>query len=111
MKRYCLALDLKNDEQLISAYKKYHEKIWPEITKSIKESGIESLEIYLIENRMFMIMEVTDSFSFEKKSKMDKMNPKVQEWEKLMWNYQKALPMAKPGEKWLLMDKIYQLEK
>ena len=111
MKRYCLALDLKNDEQLISAYKKYHEKIWPEITKSIKESGIENMEIYLIENRMFMIMEVTDSFSFEKKSKMDKMNPKVQEWEKLMWNYQKALPMAKPGEKWLLMDKIYQLEK
>jgi L-rhamnose mutarotase len=111
MQRHCFALDLKNDAQLISAYKKYHQKIWPEITESIKESGIEKLEIYLVENRLFMIMEVNDSFSFEKKSEMDKMNPKVQEWEELMWKYQKALPTAKPDEKWLLMDKIYQLEK
>ena len=111
MQRHCFALDLKNDTQLISAYKKYHQKIWPEITKSIKESGIEKLEIYLVENRLFMIMEVNDSFSFEKKSKMDKMNPKVQEWEDLMWKYQKGLPTSKPDEKWILMDKIYQLEK
>lgn len=111
MKRHCLALDLKNDARLISAYKKHHKKIWPEITASITASGIANLEIYLIENRMFMIMDVDDSFSFEKKSNMDKMNSKVQEWEELMWEYQKALPTAKPDEKWILMDKIYQLEK
>ena len=104
-----MALDLINDEALIAEYKKYHEKIWPEITKSIKDAGIEALEIYIISNRLFMIMDVNESFSFEKKSKMDAQNPKVQEWEKLMWNYQKALPMAKPGEKWLLMEKIYEL--
>ena len=111
MQRHCFALDLKNDAQLISAYKKYHQKIWPEITESIKASGIEKLEIYLVENRLFMIMEVNDSFSFEKKSEIDKMNPKVQEWEELMWKYQKALPTAKPDEKWILMEKIYHLEK
>ena len=111
MKRYCFALDLKNDAQLISAYKKYHQKIWPEITESIVASGIQNLEIYLVKNRLFMIMEVNDSFSFEKKSKMDKMNPKVQEWEELMWKFQKALPTAKRDEKWILMDKIFQLEK
>ena len=110
MQRHCFALDLKNDAQLISAYKKYHQKIWPEITSSLKESGIEKLEIYLVENRLFMIMEVNDSFSFEKKSEMDKMNPKVQEWEDLMWKYQRALPTGKPDEKWILMDKIYQLD-
>lgn len=111
MKRHCFALDLKNDAELISAYKKYHQKIWPEITASIKSSGIENLEIYLVENRLFMIMEVNDSFSFEKKSKMDTMNSKVQEWEELMWKYQKALPTARPDEKWMIMEKIYQLEK
>lgn len=109
MKRHCLALDLKDDPKIISEYKKYHEKIWPEITNSIIESGIEVLEIYCVGNRLFMIMEVNDSFSFEKKSKMDANNPKVQEWETLMWNYQKALPIAKEGEKWILMDKIYTL--
>ena len=108
-KRYCYLCDLKDDPKLIEEYKKHHEKIWPEITASIKDAGIEGLEIYCIGNRMFMIMEVNDSFSFERKSKMDVENPKVQEWETLMWKYQQALPMAKKGEKWLLMEKIYEL--
>jgi len=109
MKRYCFALDLLNDPELISEYKKYHEKIWPEITESLIESGIENLDIYLTGNRLFMIMEVNDSFSFEKKTSMDLGNPKVQEWEHLMWKYQQALPWAKKDEKWILMDHIYQL--
>ena len=108
--RHCFALDLINDVELISAYKKHHKNVWPEIVKSITDSGIVNLEIYLVENRLFMIMEVTDSFSFEKKDKMDANNPKVQEWEALMWKYQQALPTAKDGEKWLLMDRIYQLK-
>lgn len=108
--RHCFALDLINDVELISAYKKHHKNVWPEIVKSITDSGIVNLEIYLVENRLFMIMEVTDSFSFEKKDKMDANNPKVQEWETLMWKYQQALPTAKDGEKWLLMDQIYQLK-
>ncbi len=110
MKRYCFALDLINNPELISEYKKYHEKIWPEITDSIKSSGIENLDIYLTGNRLFMIMEVNDSFSFEKKTSMDSDNPKVQEWESLMWKYQQALPWAKKDEKWMLMEKIYQLK-
>ncbi len=109
MKRYALALDLKDDPELIAEYKEHHKKIWPEITSSIKDSGIEKMEIYLIGNRMFMIMEVNDNFNFDQKSKIDQSNPKVQEWEALMWKYQQALPMAKPGEKWLLMEKVFQL--
>ena len=108
--RHCFALDLINDPELIMAYKKHHENVWPEIVKSIKDSGILALEIYLVENRLFMIMEVNDSFSFEKKDEMDANNLKVQEWETLMWKYQQALPTAKVGEKWLLMDQIYQLK-
>ena len=109
-RRYCLTLDLKNDPKLIAEYKKYHEKIWPEITESIKKSGIEDLEIYLLGTRMFMIMEVNQSFSFEKKGAADRSNPKVQEWEELMWRFQQPLPQAKPGEKWLLMERIFKLE-
>ncbi|MCL8006916.1 L-rhamnose mutarotase [Gelidibacter japonicus] len=108
--RHCFALDLINDVELISAYKKHHKNVWPEIVKSITDSGIVNLEIYLVENRLFMIMDVNDSFSFEKKDEMDANNPKVQEWETLMWKYQQALPTAKDGEKWLLMDQIYQLK-
>mgnify|MGYP000887215295 CR=1 FL=1 len=109
MKRYCLALDLKDDAALIAEYEAYHQAVWPEILHTITSSGITQMEIYRTGNRLFMIMEVDDSFSFRAKSEADAANPKVQEWETLMWKYQQALPMAKPGEKWILMDKIFEL--
>lgn len=110
-KRYCLTLDLKNDPQLIAEYRRYHEKIWPEITKSIKDAGIEDMEIYLLGTRMFMVMEVNERFSFENKAKADRENPKVRQWEELMWKFQEPLPEAGPGEKWLVMERIFKLEK
>jgi L-rhamnose mutarotase len=109
-RRYCLTLDLKDDPALIAEYKRYHGKIWPEITRSIRDAGIVDLEIYLHGTRMFMVMEVNESFSFERKAEADRNNPRVQEWEKLMWKFQKPLPGALPGEKWLLMDQIFKLE-
>ena len=109
MKKYCLALDLLDDDELINEYKKYHEKVWPEIIASIKNAGIKELEIYLVCNRLFMILEVNEDFSFEKKTNMDEENAKVQEWERLMWKYQQALPCAKKGEKWILMEQIFKL--
>lgn len=109
-KRYCLTLDLKDDPKLIAEYKRYHEKIWPEITESIKRAGIADMEIYLLGTRMFLIMDVKEDFSFEKKADADANNPKVQEWEERMWEFQKSLPQAKPGEKWLLMERIFKLE-
>jgi L-rhamnose mutarotase len=111
-KRYCLTLDLKNDPQLIAEYKQYHTpgNAWPEITKSIRDAGILDMEIYLLGTRMFMIMEVNEHFSFEAKSKVDRLNPKVQEWEKLMWKFQQPLPESAPGEKWILMEKIFKLQ-
>lgn len=107
--KYCLALDLTDNEKLIAEYEARHKKVWPEIIDSIKDSGITGLEIYRVFNRLFMIMETTEDFSFEKKNAMDAANPKVQEWEALMWSYQQALPQAKPGEKWMLMNKIFEL--
>ena len=110
-KRYCLTLDLKDDPKLIAEYERHHEKIWPEITESIRDSGIEDLEIYLLGTRLFMVMEVGENFSFAAKAKADQGNPKVQEWENLMWRFQEPLPNAKPGEKWMLMEQIFKLEK
>jgi len=109
-RRFCFTLDLKNDPALIAEYRKHHEKIWPEITESIKNSGIVDMEIYLLDTRMFMVMEVNESFTFEKKARADQRDPKVQEWEQLMWKFQQALPQAKRGEKWIRMERIFKLE-
>jgi L-rhamnose mutarotase len=109
--KYCLTLDLQNDPKLIQAYEEHHKNVWPEILKSIKESGILAMEIYRWEDRLFMIMETEQNFSFDKKAKLDSENPRIQEWENLMWDYQKALPGSKPGEKWKLMNLIFNFNK
>ena len=110
LKKYCLALDLIPDQELINEYIQYHQNVWPEILASIKESGIEQMEIYHIENRLFMIIEADDSFDFKQKEKLDKQNPTVQKWEQLMWKYQQAIPGGRAGAKWRLMHKIFDLE-
>ena len=110
MKRYCYALDLVDDKQLIKEYIDYHNKVWPEIQKSILDSGILLMEIYCVGNRLFMITDVNEDFSLDKRASNDSSNRKVQEWEDLMWKYQQKLPFAKKGEKWVLMDQIYKLK-
>jgi L-rhamnose mutarotase len=110
MQRYCFALDLIDSTELIHDYELHHKNVWPEILTSLKEAGIRELEIYRTGNRLFMIMDTDDEFSLEAKTASDNQNPKVQEWESLMWKYQQALPNAKPGEKWVLMDKLFKLD-
>lgn len=109
-RRYCFTLDLQEDPSLILAYEDWHKKVWPEVIAVIKEAGIESLQIFRVSTRLFMIMDVNDSFSFEHKAKLDAANEKVQDWENLMWQFQKPLPFSKPGEKWVLMNEIFTLK-
>jgi L-rhamnose mutarotase len=108
MKRYCLALDLKDDPSLIAQYEDYHREVWPEVLRNIHAAGVHTMEIYRTGNRLFMIMEVQASFSFEKQKEMDAGNATVQDWETLMWRFQQALPFAEPGEKWKVMEKIFE---
>jgi L-rhamnose mutarotase len=111
MKTYCLALDLKDDPQLIEEYKKFHQlaHIWPEVVESIKTDGVLGEEIYLAGTRMVMVLRTTDEFSFEAKAEKLRSNPKMRAWEELMWKYQQAIPGAKPGEKWVMMEKIFEV--
>lgn len=110
MKRYCFTLDLKDDQLLIKQYEEYHKKVWPEIIESITQAGITDMQIYRLGTRMFMIMDADDDFSFGKKQQLDAGNTKVTEWEELMWKFQKPLAEAKHGEKWVLMNKIFDLK-
>ena len=63
-RRYCLALDLKDDAQLIAEYKRYHESMWPEVRKSIRDAGIEEMEICLLGTCLFTILDLIEHFSF-----------------------------------------------
>lgn len=110
-KRYCLTLDLKNDPELIRQYKHWHEDkyIWPEITRGIREVGLEDMQIYLRGTRMFMIVEAGDHVDFDAAMKKLGTLPRQKEWETFVAAYQQPLPDAKPGEKWLPMERVFKL--
>ncbi|WP_288454149.1 L-rhamnose mutarotase [uncultured Acinetobacter sp.] len=110
MKRYCLALDLVNDAEKIQQYQQYHQKVWPEITTNICNRGVLDMQIWQVENRLFMIMETTDDYDADLAQSVAVSEPKNLEWETLMSQYQQVLPSAKPGEKWIEMEKIFDLK-
>ena len=107
--RSFLALDLKDDPTLIAEYISRHERIWPEIAASIRDAGITSMEIWRTGNRLTMVMETDERFDAAKKAAADAANPKVAEWEQLMWRFQQPLPWADPDQKWVPMQRIFDL--
>tara|TARA_B100001750_G_scaffold231123_1_gene228609 strand:- start:427609 stop:428010 length:402 start_codon:yes stop_codon:yes gene_type:complete len=111
-KRYFYSCDLKDNAELIAEYKVYHEVggVPKEVIKSIRDAGIIDMQISLTGNRMFMVMEVDDTFDPDKKAQMDAQNPAVQDWEKLMWKFQQALPWANKGEKWVPLETVFDLK-
>ena len=110
MPRHCLTLDLKDDATAIAEYKRYHVKIWPEVKQSLVDAGVEEMEIYLLGTRMFMIMDVNDSFSLSKKAVMDLANAKVQEWESIMHGFQQRLPGVRAAQYWWIeMERVFSL--
>jgi L-rhamnose mutarotase len=109
--RHCLTLDLKDDPDLIAEYRRYHQNVWSGVVRSLRDAGVVDAEIYLRGTRLVMILDVDASFSFESKAAADEANPVVQEWEKLMWRFQQALPDAPPDEKWQRMERIFELNR
>ena len=108
-RRWCLALDLRDDPALIAEYCRLHERIWPEIADSIRDAGIVAMEIWRTGNRLVMVMETDARFDPQAKAMSDASNAKVQEWEQLMWRFQQPLPWAAVGQKWVPMEQIFGL--
>lgn len=111
MKRLVFALDLVNDREAIAEYEAWHTagRIWPAVLASLRGSGLTGIDIFRTGNRLCLIMEAPDDFSLESKIAADASNADVQAWERLMWTFQRALPWAAPGEKWVPMRRIFSL--
>lgn len=108
--RYCLALDLKDDPTLIARYEALHREVWPEVLRHIREQGVSSMEIYRLGTRLFMVMETDDAvYTAERMAQASLNNPVVQRWETLMWEFQAPTPWTPAGQKWVLMDRIFDL--
>ena len=110
MKRYCQTLQLKDDPQLIADYIEAHRHVWPEIQAGIKEVGILDMQIYALGNSLFMIMDTTDEFDWERDNARLADLPRQAEWEAYVAQFQGADPNAPSTDKWKLMERIFKLE-
>lgn len=109
--RYCLALDLKDDPELIARYEDFHREVWPDVVGHIREHGVSNMEIYRLGTRLVMIMDTDDSvFDMDRMAQGALNNPAVQQWEALMWEFQAPTPWTPAGQKWVPMDRIFDLQ-
>ena len=104
-------LALENNPGLIEAYKNAHapENTWPEIVQGMKEVGILDMEIYIHHNRLFMIMDTVADFNHELAMKELAEKPRQAEWEAFVSQFQHTSKEATAGEKWVLMERIYEM--
>ena len=108
--RYALALDLVDDAQRISDYEKAHEKIWPEVRDHLLDHGVTGMEIYRLGTRLFMVMEVDPAvYDAQAMAQASLSDPVIVRWETLMWTYQVPTPLTPAGEKWVAMQRIFDL--
>ena len=111
VKRYCQTLDLNDNPELIAEYRRRHGEgeAWSEVLDGIREVGILEMEIYLVDTRLFMIVETPLDFDWD--SAMERLSklPRQQEWEDYMSEFQKASPGSSSNEKWRMMERIFHL--
>jgi len=108
-KRYCKTLTLKDDPEVIEAYKKAHAAVWPEVKQGMKEVGILDMEIYIYGTRLFMIMETVPEFDHD--LAMTELANKLRqaEWEAYVSQFQDASAGSTADEKWKIMERIFKL--
>ncbi|HEV2440878.1 MAG TPA: L-rhamnose mutarotase [Steroidobacteraceae bacterium] len=111
LRRFCFALDLKDDPELIERYRWWHRPGGPPaaVTRGLRAADIREIEIWLRGSRLFMLLEAGPNYDPAAKAARDAQDPDVLAWERLMWELQQPLPGAAPGEKWVPAERIYVL--
>ena len=111
VKRYVQTMELKDDPQLIALYRKAHsrEEAWQEILDGIRQVGILEMEIYILGNRLVMIVETPLDFQWDEAMARLATLPRQQEWEQHVAQFQQCDAEATSDEKWQLMERMFHL--
>lgn len=108
--RHALALDLKDDPQLIDEYERHHREVWPEVIAHLRRHGVIGMEIFRLGTRLFMLLDTDDAiYDAGRLAVAGRDTPRIREWEDLMWRFQAATPWTAPGDKWTPMTRLFDL--
>jgi L-rhamnose mutarotase len=110
VKSYGLILNLRDDPNKIEEYKAQHQAVWPEVVARLREVGIQRMQIFLRDRRLFMYIDTDDSFDPRRDFVRVNEDPKSKEWNELMSTLQERAPEAAPDEWWAPMERVFDTE-
>jgi L-rhamnose mutarotase len=111
MTRYVLTVNLKDDRLIIENYRRYHREVWPEVLESLRQVGVERMDIHLLGRQLVMCVELNDGLDFRQAfARHMASSARVAEWEHLMRSLQEPSELATSGEWWTMMEPVFSLE-
>ncbi len=110
-KRYVQFLELSSGEEAIREYRKWHseEFAWKEIREGIREVGILEMEIYILGNKLVMIVEAPEDFDWTSSMARLATLPRQAEWEAFVSQFQGCSANATSDEKWQMAERMFYL--
>ena len=111
LKRYLQFLEISDDPELMEQYRKWHseEHHWKEIRDGIRQVGILEMEIYMLGNKLVMIVDTPADFQWEEAMNRLATLPRQAEWEAFVSKFQGCAADARSDEKWQPMERMFRL--
>ncbi|AEV98046.1 hypothetical protein A4D02_14585 [Niastella koreensis] len=103
-----LTANLVSDTTKQREYLQYHAtqfKQWPEVSKGFCNAGFEQLLIFKNGRQLMLVISIPQGADFQKmNSKTTENNPRVNDWNKMMAQYQEGVSGTRPGETWVFFE-------
>lgn len=109
MKAFGLTLCLQDDPDKIAAYKRFHQSVWPEVTARLREVGVQQMQIFVRDRRMFMYLVTDDAFDPTRDFARINEDPTSARWNAQMADLQQRAPEANADEWWAPMELAFDL--
>lgn len=108
-KRFCQFLKL--NPETLEQYKYWHNShnIWKEIPLGIRKAGILDMEIYVINDIAFMLIEAAPDFDWDTSFGKLATYERQAEWEEFVSQFQIIGEGQRSEEKWQLVERIFSL--
>lgn len=107
-KHILLTADLVEDTVKQKEYLEYHRtqfQQWPEVSQGFCNASFQRLLVYKNERQLMLIISIPRDSTLEALNpKTSLNNPRVDDWNKIMGQYQQGIPGTAPGETWVFLN-------
>ena len=108
--RYVFTVNLKDEPGIVENYIRHHRAVWPEVQTSLRQAGVDDMDIYLLGPRLVMVVEMREGVDYRTAFRMHAASsPRVAEWERLMKSLQEPPREGRAGEWWAAMEPVFHL--